>query len=254
MQSTFARTIGVDYSGAATADDRLTGLRVFVSDGGAEPIEIRPEADPRRHWTRRRLAHWLAEQLAGPEPVIAGVDHGFSFPLPYFETHRLGPDWDAFLGDFQAHWPTDAAGVTVESLRANNPRQGSSRWRRRTEVLCRAKSVFHFDVQGSVAKSTHAGLPWLRYIRLTLGPRLHVWPYDGWEVPAGRSVLAEAYPTLCRQGLPRADRTGDQQDAYAVAAWLAREDREGRLGRWFTPTLQDDDRHRAVFEGWVLGV
>lgn len=28
-----------------------------------------------------------------------------------------------------------------------------------------AKSVFHFDVQGSVAKSTHAGIPWLRYIR-----------------------------------------------------------------------------------------
>jgi hypothetical protein len=27
-----------------------------------------------------------------------------------------------------------------------------------------AKSVFHFDVPGSVAKSTHAGLPWLRYL------------------------------------------------------------------------------------------
>jgi len=28
-----------------------------------------------------------------------------------------------------------------------------------------AKSVFHFDVLGSVAKSTHVGIPWLRYIR-----------------------------------------------------------------------------------------
>lgn len=29
----------------------------------------------------------------------------------------------------------------------------------------RAKSAFHFDVQDSVAKSTHCGLPWLRYLR-----------------------------------------------------------------------------------------
>jgi hypothetical protein len=32
-----------------------------------------------------------------------------------------------------------------------------------------AKSVFHFDVQGSVAKSTRAGIPWLRFIRQRLG-------------------------------------------------------------------------------------
>jgi len=41
----------------------------------------------------------------------------------------------------------------------------NARWRRLTEHRAGAKSVFHFDVQGSVAKSTHAGLPWLRYIR-----------------------------------------------------------------------------------------
>jgi hypothetical protein len=39
---------------------------------------------------------------------------------------------------------------------------GNSRWRRLTEERAgSAKSVFHFDVQGSVAKSTHAGIPWL---------------------------------------------------------------------------------------------
>jgi hypothetical protein len=32
-----------------------------------------------------------------------------------------------------------------------------------------AKSVFNFDVQGSVAKSTRAGIPWLRFIRQRLG-------------------------------------------------------------------------------------
>ena len=46
-----------------------------------------------------------------------------------------------------------------------------------------AKSVFHFDVPGTVAKSTHAGLPWLRYLRQKLGDRIHFWPFDGWEIP-----------------------------------------------------------------------
>jgi hypothetical protein len=37
---------------------------------------------------------------------------------------------------------------------------GNARWRRLTEERAGgAKSVFHFDVQGSVAKSTHAGIP-----------------------------------------------------------------------------------------------
>src|ERR1700760_1871326 len=50
--------------------------------------------------------------------------------------------------------------------------------------------------KGSVAKSTHAGIPWLQFIRQRLGARVHFWPFDGWEVPAGRSVIVEVYPRL----------------------------------------------------------
>jgi hypothetical protein len=53
-----------------------------------------------------------------------------------------------------------------------------------------------FDVQGSVAKSTHSGIPWLRFIRQRLGPRVHFWPFDGWDIPPGRSAIAEVYPAL----------------------------------------------------------
>jgi hypothetical protein len=56
-------------------------------------------------------------------------------------------------------------------------RSGSARWRRLTEERCGAKSVFHFDVPGSVAKATHAGLPWLLYLRRQLGTRLHFRPF-----------------------------------------------------------------------------
>ena len=61
-----------------------------------------------------------------------------------------------------------------------------------------AKSVFHFDVQGSVAKSTHAGIPWLRFIRQRLGARVHFWPFDGWDIPVGHSAIAEVYPAEAR--------------------------------------------------------
>ncbi|WP_165493172.1 hypothetical protein [Hylemonella gracilis] len=51
--------------------------------------------------------------------------------------------------------------------------------------------MFLFDVQGSVAKPTHAGLPWLHWLREQAGDRLHVWPFDGWAIPHDKAVLVE---------------------------------------------------------------
>jgi hypothetical protein len=101
-------------------------------------------------------------------------------------------------------------------------REGKPRWRRLTEKRAgSAKSVFHFDVPGSVAKSTHAGLPWLRYLRQHLGDRVHFWPFDGWEIPVGRSVVAEVYPALWSHTFERNEnRTADQHDAYSIAEWM----------------------------------
>jgi hypothetical protein len=94
------------------------------------------------------------------------------------------------------------------------PRTGNIRWRRLTEERAgAAKSVFHFDVQGSVAKSTHAGIPWPRFIRQRLGARVHFWPFDGWEIPAKRSAIAEVYPALWDRSFATEARTGDQHDA-----------------------------------------
>ena len=74
---------------------------------------------------------------------------------------------------------------------------GNARRRRLTEERAGgAKSVFHFNVQGSVAKSTHAGIPWLRFIRQRLGDCVQFLPCNGWDIPAGRSAIAEVYPAL----------------------------------------------------------
>jgi hypothetical protein len=132
---------------------------------------------------------------------------------------------------------------------------GNARWRRLTEERAGgAKSVFHFDVRGSVAKSTHAGIPWLRFIRQQLGDRVHFWPFDGWDIPEGRSAVAEVYPALWSRSFAREERTSDQHDAYSIAAWLYRADRDGRLGAFLNPPLTAPVRTMAQVEGWILGV
>ena len=255
----FQRYIGIDYSGAQTPDSSLKGLRVYEAGAGAAPVEVPPPPGARKYWTRRGIAEWLVERLADKVPSLVGIDHGFSFPMRYFEVHQLPPDWPAFLDDFQRHWPTDGDHVYVDFVRDGalghgEARMGSARWRRLAEQRVGAKSVFHFDVPGSVAKSTHAGLPWVRYLRHALGDRLHCWPFDGWEIPAGRSALAEVYPSLWSQSTPREDRTPDQHDAYVTAAWLQQVDRDGRLGRYLKPKLRPGEYPEAEIEGWILGV
>ena len=117
-----------------------------------------------------------------------------------------------------------------------------------------AKSVFQFHVQGSVAKSTHAGIPWLRFIRQRLGSRVHFWPFDGWRAPVGCSVVAEVYPALWSRTFPNAGRTPDQQDAFAIAAWLRRADKDSRLEGFFCPELEADAKKTGEIEGWILGI
>jgi hypothetical protein len=224
--SAFSRSIRIDYSGAQTPEDSLKGLRVYCAVGESATNEVLPPPSPRKYWTRRGIAHWLAARLAEDVPTIVGIDHGFSFPLRYFEAHQLAPDWPTFLEDFQRHWPTDAEHTYVDFVRdgaAGNgaARTGNARWRRMTEQRAgSAKSVFHFDVQGSVAKSTHAGIPWLLYLRRQFGARLH------------STVKAS-----CWSGVR-----------------LREADRSGQLARFLQPSLTPAERAVADVEGWILGV
>jgi hypothetical protein len=256
---TFARYIGVDYSGAETPTASLKGLRVYLAESDARSVEVPPPPSARKYWTRSGIAEWLVENLTDDVPTLVGIDHGFSFPLRYFEVHRLKPDWPAFLEDFQRHWPTDEdiyVDFVRDGIRGNGAaRMGNAHWRRLTEERAGgAKSVFHFDVQGSVAKSTHAGIPWLRFMRQRLEGRVHFWPFDGWDIPAGRSVVAEVYPALWSRSFAREGRMGDQHDAYSITTWLSRADRDGSLAAFLKPDLTAPERTMAQVEGWILGV
>jgi hypothetical protein len=254
----FDRYIGIDYSGAKTPRSSLKGLRVYMADQTLPPTEVHPPPSQRKYWTRRGVAEWLIDRLAEEPTTIIGIDHGFSFPRRYFDEHHLPYDWTAFLDDFQRHWPAKEDRTYIEHIRQGQcgngaARYGNTRWKRLTELKTRAKSVFHFDVQGSVAKSTHAGLPWLRHLRLNSRP-LHFWPFDGWNVTSRRSVVAEVYPALWSRGFPREDRNQDQHDAFSVSAWMQAADADGTLANFFVPKLLPLERDSALIEGWILGI
>lgn len=256
----FDQYIGIDYSGARTPTSSLKGLRVYVAGTQSSPVEVLPPMSRKKYWTRRAVAEWLVQRLCEDRPTLVGIDHGFSFPLGYFERHGLSQDWAKFLDDFQRHWPTDEDHTRVDFVREGAAgdgaaRTGDSRWRRVAEVRAgAAKSVFHFDVQGSVAKSTHAGLPWLRYIRLHAKGRVHFWPFDGWVPTAGRSVIAEIYPALWSRRFASQGRTADQHDAWSVSEWMRGADRNGTLAEYFSPRMTAAERAAGRIEGWILGV
>ncbi len=264
MQTAFQRYIGIDYSGAGTPETRLPGLRVFMSESAPEPIcepqEIRPDPNhPKHNWTRSELAHWLISILSEGPRTFLGIDHGLSFPMEYFNQYQLTGDWISFLKDFNSHWPTDKAGTSVEDIRrgiigSGKNRQGDSKWRRLCEKRSSAKSVFHFDVPGSVAKSTHAGLPWILKLKQLLGDRLHCWPMEGWDATESAHTLVEGYPSLVSKNYPKENRTPDQHDAYALSRWFQELDANGKLHPLLRPDLTREDLNTASNEGWIFGI
>ena len=248
--------IGIDYSGAATSETRSATIQVYEGSGSASPAMVRsPSATDarKRNWNRSEVAAWLAERLQQEDRCFVGIDHGFSFPLAYFKRNKL-KTWSAFLDDFVKYWPTADDDVTVQQVRAESKRTGDAKELRLTERwTSSAKSVFQFDVQGSVAKSTHAGLPFIKQLR-DQNSNLHFWPFDGWSLPSKKSVVAEIYPSLFRNRYLRETRTVDQQDAYSICCWLRDMDAIGRLEDFASPPLTEDQRKIAQLEGWILGV
>ncbi len=104
------------------------------SDRSTALQEVEPPPSPRKYWTRRGIAEWLVERLSEGSLTLVGIDHGFSFPLKYFEQHGLTLNWPSFLDDFQRRWPTDE-NIYVDFVHDRScgnaaARSGNPRWRR----------------------------------------------------------------------------------------------------------------------------
>ena len=110
-------------------------------------MEIPPPPSPRRYWTRRGLAEWLATTFRAEPPTLVGIDHAFSFPRAYFQKYEIAGGWNGFLDDFCAHWPTDQDHVYVEFVRDKvcgngAARQGSPRRLQETDLAGNLAQLF----------------------------------------------------------------------------------------------------------------
>jgi len=119
---------------------------------GATDRGPRRASRPQKYWSRRGIAEWLVERLAEDVPTLVGIDHGFSFPLRYFEVHRLEPNWPAFLEDFQRHWPTDEE-IYVDFVRDGLPGNGAVRTMGNTRLA---------SPDGGKCRRREIGLPFRR--------------------------------------------------------------------------------------------
>ncbi len=260
----FDRYIGIDYSGANTPVARINGLVVYQAGRDALPGIVFPETDDCDLWSRKLLAQWLVREIQNEERrTLVGIDHGFGFPAAYFDLYDEIPrdDWESFLKDFQEYWPTDGDDVWVRDF-VDNPdqgRRGRRNWLRLTDHAADVtSSVFKFSGQGQVGHSTHAGLPWLLYIRRELrnaGVGVHFWPFDDWVVPEGRSAIVEVYPALFHPLYSDQNFRFNlhRRDAYSVARWMAETDRKEELEGFFNPIKHGNYLDRARMEGWILG-
>lgn len=92
---------------------------------------------------------------------------------------------------------------------------------------------------GSVPKSMH---------------KEDIWPLDGFVVPEGKSALAEIYAATFSRRNSRENRKPDQQDAYAVARWLAEMDQHDLLQHYLATQLTPKQKLLTSLEGWILGI
>lgn len=247
----FARWIGVDYSGAKGPNDPVPSIKVFEALGSDLPREVLP---PRgRHWSRAMLAEWLALTLHDSPPTLVGLDHGFAFPKLYYLRHRLH-DWSQFLRHFVHAMPTHQ--ISIEDLRHQHRllSESASLLRLCEAWTAGAKSVFQFDMQGSVAKSTYAGLPWLSYLRARLETKVFFWPFDGWTPPEGVHVFCEVYPALYKRRYRKSGLGPDAFDAWSIVQWMRDMHTRGVLLDYFHPPLTEEEKGQAQLEGWIFGV
>ena len=182
----FDRHIGIDYSGAETATSSLRGLRVFRTRGGAEPEEVPLPPSPQKYWTRKELAYALVRWLFEDDPTLVAIDHGFSFPVRYFEKHGIPPATGTCSSTISTvtglptrttcTWTSFATRAAATALRAraaaggdDSPRYGRAVPSRSFTSMCRGRwptpLTRGFRGCGSSAAS--------------FGAQVHFWPFDG---------------------------------------------------------------------------
>lgn len=223
----FRICIGIDWSGAAEyrpsskdhPEDYPIQVALVRTDDGAAKLS-KPDGEG-SHWTRSRLCSFLIEKFSehvdDPRPVVVGFDFAFGLPFvdrgSYFPDLSGAPDtWLDLLGMIRARATPEndfvPSGVVSDEgygeYFLHQDRKGShyeERYRKTDQRSLlygeRCSSVFKMVGAGQVGKGSVAGMAFLAELKAKLGPRIHIWPFDGlkWS-PEVRAVIVEVYPRI----------------------------------------------------------
>jgi hypothetical protein len=251
---TYHQHIGIDYSGASSPIHARPNLKICRSFAANQPALVQPPN--KGHWSRASAYAWITGLLdeGSDEPVLIGLDHGFSWPQTYLDALNL-KNWQQVLDNVEIHFGSLRdlqinGNVDLKSFEAFE-----SDLRLTEERTVAAKPVFDFRPHG-VAHSTLAGLPWISLLRKQFGKKIHFWPFDGWTPPDDKHCIVEVYPTLFRRRYAADTKgmDGDSRDAYCACRWIQEADQNGWLATYFHPQLTATQDARARREGWILGV
>lgn len=182
------RLIAVDWSGARVHAERKIWLAEATPDGALVRLESGRD--------REALTAHLIDESQHGEPIVVGLDFGFS--LPQWHMRALGY---ATAPDLWARLAAGDAEVWLAACeppfwgRRGRPRPDVAQHFRRTEddvaavYGVRPKSVFQIGGAGSVGTGSLRGMCALHRLR---DAGWSIWPFDR----QGRSIAFEIYPRL----------------------------------------------------------
>jgi len=234
---------------------------------------------------RELLQNTLFEATQKNQIILLGLDHNYAFPDGFVQVISPGNDtafratvadiasatgiWSAFTDD-----PHQWASRVNDLIRRQfnipaGPFWGPSFIAKRKpdinydllpfsekrlveKIHPRMKSVFQLGGIGSVGLQSLYGIGHLARLIAFCSENnipLHLWPFDGWEIPENHHVMIEIYP-----GFYNPYQKSDVNDAVETVNWFQQQVRSGTLAKAFEPNLPDSLTETVQREGWVPGV
>jgi hypothetical protein len=199
----------VDWSGAASREDRHLSLAATVDDAGGGPGRL----SALQPMTRAQGVDHVVAAAARDANLLVGLDFAFSFPSWWLEENGI-EDAASLWADQQllegwlARCPPPFWG------RPGRPRptwlRPEQQWRL-TELACspRPKSAFQIGGAGAVGTASVRGMPWLAVLRRE---GFSVWPFDPPRLP----LVVEMWPRLLTG--PVVKSRLEARDQYLAAA------------------------------------
>lgn len=201
------RFVGVDWSGAGGR--QYSGIAVAeCSAGTGAPALVAP---PGKRWRRTDFVDWTATQAGRGERLLVGIDCAFALPAPmagallgdHYTARELWAYIDAHCAEVEDFFGGSFALHELHSPHFwhEGPRPaGFAELHRATEYACRAaglgapESPLKLVGARQVGKGGLAGMRVLHALKLRLGDRFAVWPFDD---PAEADIVCiELYPRL----------------------------------------------------------